>query len=75
MVINLDVESEKKIRTITATVQPERGIRHTRTFMGMLGGNTLINMYGLGSIFQAVDNKYMLVEELEEYVLASVESA
>ena len=53
LVINVAVESEKRIVTIKAVVQPESGIRCPRTFLGMLGENLSIQMAGLGSSFQS----------------------
>ena len=52
LVINVAVETQKKIRTIKASVQPASGSLHTRIFMGMIGGNTSTQMAVLGSIFQ-----------------------
>ena len=43
--------------------------------MGMLWGNPSTKMTGLGSGFQSGENKYMMLEFLEEYVLASPEEA
>ena len=37
LVRNATVESEKKTKTIKATVQPASGICHPKTFMGILG--------------------------------------
>ena len=56
------------------TVQPEIGSLHPRTLMDMLGGNPSINMSGFDSIFQAVENNYMVEESLEEYELAFLEA-
>ena len=39
MVRKAAVESENKTITIKAAVQPASGIRHLKTFMGMLEGN------------------------------------
>ena len=36
MVRNATVESEKKTKTIKATVQPASGICHPKTFMGII---------------------------------------
>ena len=65
MAINAAVESEKKVIAIKAIVQPASGNHNPRKFIGMLGGNPSIQMAGLGSIFQAPDNNYMVAEALE----------
>ena len=74
MVINASVESENKIRTTEASLQPAIRVHHTRLFMVMLGGNPSIQMSILGVSFQAGDNNSMISEALEGYVLASAES-
>ena len=43
--------------------------------MGMLGENLSIKMAILGGRLQAGENKYMMLEALEEYALYSAEAA
>ena len=43
--------------------------------MSMIGGNPSIQMLGLVSIFQAMENHFMAFEALEGYVLAYAEAA
>ena len=56
-------------------MQPERGIRHTRTLMDMLGGNPSIYMSVLGNSFQYTENNSLETEALDEYAIASPETA
>ena len=51
MVRNVKLESEKKVITIKAAVQPTSGSLHPRAFVGMLGRNPSTQMVGLGSRF------------------------
>ena len=60
LVINVELGSEKKIRTIKVVVQPVNGSRYHSTFMGMLGGNPSIQMSGLGSRFQSKEDNTMV---------------
>ena len=53
LVINAEMEAEKRTRKIKATVQPEIRIRHTKKFMGMLEGQPSTQMVGLGSSFKS----------------------
>ena len=53
MIRNAAVETEKKIRTIKAAVQPESGSHHPKTFVGMLAGNPSTKMAGLENSFQS----------------------
>ena len=53
MVKNAAVEAEKNIRIIKVAVQPEIGSRHPRKLIGMIGGNPLTKMDGLGSRFRS----------------------
>ena len=69
MVKNTAVESENKIITIKEAVQPARGSRYSRKFMGMIEGNPSTKMTGLGRRFQYEENKYMVTGALEEYSL------
>ena len=56
-------------------MQPGIRSRHRRTFVGMIQGNPSIQISILGSSFQYEGNKYMVVEAIEEYALASEEVA
>ena len=73
LVINVDVETENKIRTIKAVMKPASRGLHPRTFICMLGEKTSIKMAILGGIFQAGKYNYMMLEPLEEYELSSME--
>ena len=68
------MESEKNTRTIKVAVQPASGIRHLKTFMGMLEGNPSTQMVGWGSSFQYEESKSVMSEAMEEYALASEEA-
>ena len=74
MARNVVAEAEKKIIAIKS-VQPARESHNPSIFMVMIGGNPSIQMAGYGSRFQTPDNNYMLAEALEEYELASEDSA
>ena len=69
------MESENKIRTIKAAVQPEVESLHHRTFTSMPMGRPSIKTYGLGIGFQSDENNSMVAETLEEYVLAYTKAA
>ena len=56
-------------------MQPSGGSRHTKTFMGMLGGSPIIKMVGLDSIFKGEENNYMIDEQLKEFDLTFKEAA
>ena len=73
MVINAAVKTKKNIRTIKAAVQLSDVKRHPRKFMGTLGGNPPMKMYGLGSSFKYEEKNYMLSESLKECELEYVE--
>ena len=75
LVRNVAVESEKKIITIKAAVQPESDIRHPKTFMGMIAEKPSTQMDGLGRRFQSEESIYMVAEAMEEYALISAEMA
>ena len=66
---------QKKDDNNKNVVQPASGSFHPRTSMGILGGNPLIQMYGLGGIFQGGYNNYMVAEASEEYTLDYLEAA
>ena len=51
MVRNVAVEVENRIRTIKVSVLTASGIRNSRKFMGIIGGNPSIKMTVLGSRF------------------------
>ena len=53
MVRNTALDVEKMIKIIKAAVQPAGGSRHTKIFMGMLGGKPSTQIDVLGSIFQS----------------------
>ena len=59
------MEAENKIITIKATVKPASRSRHPRIFMGIIGVNPPIEMFVLGSRFQAGDNNSIIAEALE----------
>ena len=75
LVINAAAEAEKNIIKIKATLQPYIGSNHPRKFMGSLGGNLSNKMSVLVSIFQLEENNSVVVEKMEEYVLAYAETA
>ena len=62
---------QKKIGTIKLAVQPVSGSLYPRTFMDMIEAKPSIKMARLGSIFQYWDNISMMLQALEEYLLAS----
>ena len=65
MVRNAGVESEKKIRTIKAAVQPLSGSRHPKTVIIIIAGKPSTQMSGLGSSFQYEEINSMLAETME----------
>ena len=75
LVRNVAVEAEKKTRTIKAAVKPAIGSLHPKIFMGILAGKPSTQMAGLGSSFQYKERKYIVAEAMEEYALASAETA
>ena len=62
MVRNVAAEAKKKIRAIKVAVQPAIRSRYNRTFMGILGGDPSIQMYGLCSSFHGGYNNAMVSE-------------
>ena len=75
MVRNTVAEAENNTRTINATVQQARGSRHPKTFTEMLAGNPSTKISVLVSSFQSKERNSMVAEAMEEYVLASAETA
>ena len=75
MVRNAAVEAGNNIGTIKVSVQPESGIRHPKTFIGMLAGNPSSKMSRLGIRFHFEESNYMIAEAMEEYSLASTEAS
>ena len=75
MVRNTAVEAENKIITIKLEVKPANRIRHTKTFMGVIGGNPSTQISGLGGSFQSDEINSMVAKPMEEHALASVEAA
>ena len=75
LVRNASVESENKTRTIKAAVKPSTGIRHTKTFMGMLAEIPSTQISGLGSSFQSKESNSMVAEAMEKYAFISSEAA
>ena len=64
LVRNAAVEAEKKTRTIKVLLQQASRSRHTKTFMGMFGGNPSTKMAGLGISFQYEESNSMVAEEM-----------
>ena len=75
MVRNTALDVEKMIKIIKAAVQPAGGSRHTKIFMGMLGGKPSTQMAGLVSSFKSEESNTMVAEEMDAYALASVKMA
>ena len=65
LVKNAALKAENNIRKINVAVKLESGRRHPRKFMGMLGGNPLIQMDGFCGSFQSGENKSMVAESME----------